>query len=128
MNCEHTEAARWAKSVDVECIGLQRLLALLHHLDIPATFAFVGATALEWPELARAAVADGHAIAGHSMLHAGPYAGRPERWQQEDVRAMVESIQQACDVRVRGLAAPGHGRVDEQTIRAAAQAGGSTTC
>jgi len=123
VDCEHTEAARWAKSVAVERLGLQRLLALLRDLSLPATFAFVGATALEFPELARAAVAHGHAIAGHSMHHDGPYAGRPEPWQQQDVRAMVQAIRQACGVRIRGLAAPDSGKVDGGTIRAAALSG-----
>lgn len=123
IDCEHTEAARWARSIAVEHVGIRRLLALLDNLHVPATFALVGTTALEFPELARAVEGHGHAIAGHSMHHAGSYAGRPERWQQQDMCAMVQSIQQACGVRVRGLAAPDHGRIDEQTIRAAARAG-----
>lgn len=123
VDCEHTEAARWATSIAVERLGLQRLLALLRDLRVPATLAFVGETALEFPELARAAVAGGHAIAGHSMRHAGAYAGRPEAWQQQDVRAMVQAIHQACGIRIRGLAAPDHGKIDAGTIRAAALAG-----
>jgi peptidoglycan/xylan/chitin deacetylase (PgdA/CDA1 family) len=123
IDCEHPEAIRWAGSEEIEAVGLRRLLDLLDTLAVPATFAFVGATALRFAGLTQACLAGGHAIAGHSMHHAGRYAGRPEEWQRTDMEQMVAAVEHACRVRVRGLAAPDHGVVDEATLRAAAAVG-----
>ncbi len=102
---------------------MQRLLVLLRELGVSATAAFVGVTARAFPELVQAWRTDGHAIAGHSMRHSRPYAGQPEDWQRSDMQEMIASIQQACDVRIRGLASPCHGLVDGATLHAAAAAG-----
>jgi peptidoglycan/xylan/chitin deacetylase (PgdA/CDA1 family) len=123
VDCEHTEAMRWSGSEAVEAVDLLRLLALLGEVAVPATFAFVGTTAIRFPELARACVAQSHVIAGHSMRHAGPYAERPDEWQRSDMQEMIAAIQQTCGRRVHGLAAPGHGVIDTATIRAAASVG-----
>lgn len=122
MDCEHTEAQRWAGGADVEVRGTAAALSLLEEAAVPATLAVVGATALAYPELAQAGVAAGHAIAGHSHRHARPYAGQPPAWQRADMRAMVAAIARACGVRVRVLAPPCHGVVDAHTLRAAEDA------
>jgi peptidoglycan/xylan/chitin deacetylase (PgdA/CDA1 family) len=123
IDCEHTEALRWSGSAAVEVAGMGRLLDLLRELEIPATVAFVGETALAYPELVRSCLVAGHAIAGHSMRHDRAYAGQPAGWQRADLQEMVAAVEGACGVRVRGLAAPCHGLVDAATLRAAAAAG-----
>jgi peptidoglycan/xylan/chitin deacetylase (PgdA/CDA1 family) len=119
VDCEHVESRRRAGSAEPEVAGTPRLLALLAELDVQATFAFVGLTAREYPQSVRAAVAGGHAIAGHSMDHAEPYAGRPRQEQEADMEQMVAAIEATCGVRVRGLATPCHGLIDGATLEAA---------
>jgi hypothetical protein len=46
-----------------------------------------------------------------------------EAWQWRDMHEMIDAIDAACGVRVRGLAAPCHGAIDRITLRAAAMAG-----
>lgn len=123
VDCEHVESRRWAGGVEPEVAGTPRLLALLAELHVPATFGFVGLTAREYPQFARAAAAGGHAIAGHSLDHAGPYAGRPVQQQEEDMEQMAAAIEAACGVRVRGLATPCHGLIDGATLEAAGHSG-----
>jgi peptidoglycan/xylan/chitin deacetylase (PgdA/CDA1 family) len=123
VDCEHVESLRWAGTVEPEVAGTPRLLSLLDELAVPATFAFVGLTAQHYPALARAAMARGHAVAGHSLDHAQAYAGRSRPEQETDIREMAAAIEAACGVRVRGLAAPCHGLIDTATLQAAARAG-----
>jgi peptidoglycan-N-acetylglucosamine deacetylase len=50
-------------------IGVPRLLELLAHLDVPATFFVPGWVAREHPRMARAIAEAGHEIAPHGWLH-----------------------------------------------------------
>ena len=123
VDCEHPEAERWAGDASLEARALPPLLALLRVAGVSATLAFVGRTAERHPELVRAAVEAGHAIAGHSHTHARAYAGQGLDWQITDLRAMRAAIAQAGGGNVRGLAPPCHGAVDAATLQAAGVAG-----
>src|SRR5829696_6854664 len=53
-------------------VGVGRVLALLEHKGIPATFFVTGHTAETYPSLARDIAAAGHEIGHHGYLHENP--------------------------------------------------------
>lgn len=123
VDVEHVEAARWAGAGTIEAPAARRMLDLLDRAGATASFAFVGLTAAEHPDLVAAARAAGHAVLGHSMRHAASYRGMAPAEQRRDLHEMVATIQQAGGGTVRGLAAPCHGEVDAATLAAGAAVG-----
>jgi peptidoglycan-N-acetylglucosamine deacetylase len=55
-------------------IGLGRVLKLLEHHAVPATFFVPAHTATSFPEAARSIVGAGHEIAAHGFVHESPVA------------------------------------------------------
>lgn len=115
---EHTEAQKYTGDPRTERVAVCTLLDALDEIGARQSFAVVGSTAELYPDLVRE-IASRHAVLGHSMDHELPYQGMPLDRQQRDVRRLRAAIEDACGVRIRGLACPFRGMADENTLRAA---------
>lgn len=121
VDVEHVAAQQFAGDARAARVATMTLLDALEPLGLRHDFALLGSTAELYPDLARE-IAERHAILGHSMFFQ-PYPSMPVERQQRDIRRMRNAIEEACGVKVRGLACPHQGLADEQTLRAAAAEG-----
>jgi peptidoglycan/xylan/chitin deacetylase (PgdA/CDA1 family) len=100
------------------------LLDVLHDLKVRATFFVVGDHVLQFPDLARRMLRDGHEVANHTMTHPPHFedlSAAGVTRELEDGAATIERY--ADDPAVRTMMRPPHGRYTEQTVRAAQRAG-----
>lgn len=74
------------------------LLDVLRHFQVRATFFVNGVRVREFPELARAVVADGHEMANHTDQHLRGHELGPVKFPQ-DVLRCEESLATVCRVR-----------------------------
>jgi peptidoglycan/xylan/chitin deacetylase (PgdA/CDA1 family) len=95
--------------------AVPRILELLRRHGVRTTFFVVGHTALAYPDLVKAIVADGHEVAHHGWVHEEPYALQRarEEWVFEQGLAALDA---AAGVTPVGYRAPGalisHNTVD----------------
>ncbi len=122
VEVEHTEAQKYAGDYRLLRVGVETLLELFDDLETHHSFAIVGTTAELYPDLVDA-IAQRHALVGHSLTHAVPYQGMPFERQRRDLRHMRRVIHEASGINVRGVACPFKGLADEHTIRAALEEG-----
>jgi peptidoglycan/xylan/chitin deacetylase (PgdA/CDA1 family) len=97
-----------------------RVLDLLAHYRVPATFFMIGGNVRAQPALARRAVAEGHAVGNHTYDHPLPFTAL----SSDRVNAEIDSTQQAI-AEVTGYSpslfrAPG-GEWDDAALSAAAE-------
>ena len=122
IDVEHQEAYKYCGDWRVTPVGTRLLLDLFDEMETKHTFCVVGITAEFLPHVIGQIRDAGHCITGHSMFHIA-YGGRSLREQTSDMARMKRTIKEAVGVGVRGLAAPFHGLVDENTPQAAHDAG-----
>jgi len=123
VDVEHVESQRYIGDFRLSRVSLVNLLDMLDEMDVKLSFCVLGITAELYPNLIRRVVERGHEVFGHSMYHEPALAGRPYAEQRHEFRRMIDAIQNATGVRLRGLACPHHGMADENTLRAAAELG-----
>lgn len=122
IDVEHREAERYTGDPRTERVATRMLLDALEEFDARFTCAVLGITAEMYPDIVRWCAAQ-HEIEAHSMFHEPPYPKMTYYQQRWDIQRTVEAIQDACSVRVRGLACPHHGMANEDTARAAIDLG-----
>jgi len=86
-------------------IGVPRLLGLLKHLEIPATFFVPGYIAENHPRMLEAIVADGHEIGLHGYLHE-KLAGLTETEEEAVLLRSIEILTRLTGRRPAGYRAP----------------------
>ncbi len=86
-------------------VGLPRVLELLDHFGITATFFVPGHTADTWPHLVREIAARGHELGNHGYLHEAPASLTPAV-EREVILRGNEAIDRAAGVRPRGYRSP----------------------
>lgn len=95
----------WSQCAYGPKVGVPRILELLAHLEIPATFFIPGYIAEQHPEMTRAIAAKGHEIGLHGYLHEKLTSLTAE----EEERILLKSIEiltQITGVAPRGYRAP----------------------
>jgi peptidoglycan/xylan/chitin deacetylase (PgdA/CDA1 family) len=86
-------------------VGLPRVLELLDHFGIKATFFVPGHTADTWPHLVREIAARGHELGNHGYLHEAPASLTPAA-EREVILRGNEAVERAGGVRPRGYRSP----------------------
>jgi peptidoglycan/xylan/chitin deacetylase (PgdA/CDA1 family) len=86
-------------------VGLPRVLELLDHFDIKATFFVPGHTADTWPHLVREIAVRGHELGNHGYLHEAPASLTPAAERDVILRGN-EAVERAAGVRPRGYRSP----------------------
>jgi peptidoglycan/xylan/chitin deacetylase (PgdA/CDA1 family) len=86
-------------------VGLPRVLELLDHFGIKATFFVPGHTADTWPHLVREIAARGHELGNHGYLHEAPASLTPAA-EREVILRGNEAVERAAGVRPRGYRSP----------------------
>ncbi|MCS7235502.1 MAG: polysaccharide deacetylase family protein [Armatimonadota bacterium] len=82
-----------------------RIVEVLAHHQVRATFFFVGRHALELPEVAREVVRAGHCVGTHTLSHPHLWTlGPGATWRE--VAAGVQAVQQATGIRPRYFRPP----------------------
>jgi polysaccharide deacetylase family protein (PEP-CTERM system associated) len=84
-----------------------RVLGILDHAQVRATFFVLGWVAERFPLLVRRIVAAGHELASHSYAHGLVYDMTPEGFR-DDLRRAKSAIEDAAGVAVRGYRAPSY--------------------
>ncbi len=122
IDVEHLEAERYTGDPRAERVATRLLLDILEEFDARFTCAVLGITAELYPDIVRWCAAR-HEVEAHSMFHEPPYPELSYARQHWDIRRSMAAIEEACGVRVRGLACPHHGLGNEDTARAAIDLG-----
>jgi peptidoglycan/xylan/chitin deacetylase (PgdA/CDA1 family) len=87
-------------------VGARRILRLLEHSGIPATFFVTGHTAETYPEIVREIVAAGHEMGHHGYLHENPISlGSREREREVLLRGLT-ALDTVTGVRPIGYRSP----------------------
>src|SRR5882672_301251 len=86
-------------------IGVPRLLGLLKHLEVPATFFVPGYIAEQHPQMVKAIVAAGHEIGLHGYLHE-KLAYLTEAQEEEILLKSIEILERMTGSRLVGFRAP----------------------
>ncbi|MGC3992167.1 MAG: polysaccharide deacetylase [Chthoniobacteraceae bacterium] len=86
-------------------IGVPRLLGLLRHLEVPATFFIPAYIAEQHPKMVEAIVAGGHEIGLHSYLHE-KLAGMTEAQEEALLLRTIEILTRLTGKRPVGFRAP----------------------
>lgn len=86
-------------------IGVPRLLELLAHLDVPATFFVPGWVAREHPRMVRAIAEAGHEIAPHGWLHEKLHTLTAAR-ERQVLRRTLATLEDLTGQRPIGYRAP----------------------
>lgn len=86
-------------------VGIWRLLDILEKHGVRATFNTCGITAERYPESARAIVAGGHEIAGHTYSHRAQWT-LSEDEEREEIRRTVATIGELTGERIVGWRCP----------------------
>jgi len=123
VDVEHREAERYTGDPRTERVATAALLEVLGALELRASCAVLGSTAECYPDVVRWLAEAGHDLLGHSMFHEPAYPDMALADQRWDHRRTREAIEDACGVRVRGIAAHYHGLTNDDTYRAAAEEG-----
>lgn len=98
----YLDAARQAYEIER---NVDYILALLHQLQIKATFFFLGRIADESPQIVRAVAKGGHEIACHSYHHRRIFGMRPGEFREKLCRAKG-SLESVGAEKVYGFRAP----------------------
>lgn len=98
-----------------------RMLDMLAHAGVPATFFLVGEAVERHPDVVRRIVAEGHAVGGHSYDHT-VITGRPAAVLRDDLARCRAAIRDACGVD-SALFRPPKGEVSLASIRTVCGAG-----
>jgi peptidoglycan/xylan/chitin deacetylase (PgdA/CDA1 family) len=86
-------------------IGVPRLLGLLRHLQIPATFFIPGRIAEDHPRMVEAIISDGHEVGLHGYLHEKlTYVNQEE--EEEILLHSIDILTRTCGSRPVGFRAP----------------------
>lgn len=86
-------------------VGLPRILSLLDHHHVRATFFVPGHTAISFPDAVRSISAAGHEIAAHGFIHESPVA--LTRTEEVDLLARSEELlHRVAGVRPLGYRSP----------------------
>jgi peptidoglycan/xylan/chitin deacetylase (PgdA/CDA1 family) len=85
--------------------GVPRLLKILAKHGITSTFFVPGYTAVRYPDVVRAIVADGHEIAHHGYLHE-PMRGKTEQQEADILDRGLEVLESVTGSRPVGYRAP----------------------
>ena len=86
-------------------IGVPRLLGLLDHLEVPATFFIPGYIVEQHPRMVEAIVAEGHEIGLHGYLHEKlAYLTEPQ--EEELLVRCIDILERFTGTRPRGFRAP----------------------
>ena len=86
-------------------IGVPRLLGLLRHLQVPATFFVPGRIVEDHPRMVEAIISDGHEVGLHGYLHEKlAYVSRDE--EEEILLRSIEILTRICGSRPVGFRAP----------------------
>lgn len=123
VDVEQREAERYTGDARSERVATTMLLDQLAQWDVRASCAVLGVTAEHYPDVVRAIAAAGHDVLGHSMFHEPAYSQMPLADQCWDHRRSREAIQDACGVRITGIAAHYHGLTNDETYASAALEG-----
>lgn len=86
-------------------IGTPRLLAILRHHDVRATFFVPGFTAERYPDVVRSIVDDGHEIAHHGYLHESA-VGLSEPAEKAIIERGLAALDKVAGLRPVGYRAP----------------------
>jgi polysaccharide deacetylase family protein (PEP-CTERM system associated) len=100
-------SAEWASFESRVCRNTHRLLDILDHAGVQATFFVLGCVARQFPMLVRQIHAAGHELASHSYDHGLVYDKTPDAFR-EDLASARDVIEQAAGVRVCGFRAPSY--------------------
>lgn len=86
-------------------VGVPRLLGLLDHLEVPATFFIPGYIAEQHPRMVEAIAARGHEIGVHGYLHE-KLAGLTEEEEEAILGRSIEALERVTGQRPVGYRAP----------------------
>ena len=82
------------------------LLNILREKSVKATFFVVGKNVLEYPDLARLLIAEGHQIASHTYSHPLNFCFLLPRRLQEELQKGMDAIVRICDIRPSHFRSP----------------------
>lgn len=88
---DHIAPASWDQYESRVVPNTERLLGLLGHMGLQATFFFLGWVAERHPDLVRAAAEAGHEIACHGYAHRLVYDLTPDQFR-DDLRRSLDAI------------------------------------
>jgi peptidoglycan/xylan/chitin deacetylase (PgdA/CDA1 family) len=94
--------------------GMWNILEVLDACRVKATFFVCGTTAEKYPEVVRAAYANGHEIAGMSYAFERVRTSSPLR-ERAIVARSAKTLEDTCGTRIRGWRCPDY-RVSPQTL------------
>jgi peptidoglycan/xylan/chitin deacetylase (PgdA/CDA1 family) len=86
-------------------VAVPRILAILRHHSVTATFFVTGLTADLYPDVVRRIAADGHEVAWHSQEHKRP-PSMTRDYHLRDLELGVETIERLTGKRPEGYRAP----------------------
>ena len=87
-------------------VGVERILRLLAHKGIAATFYVTGHTADTYPDSVRAIVAAGHEIGHHGYLHENPVSLESKDAERRVLERGLVALQHAVGIRPVGYRSP----------------------
>jgi peptidoglycan-N-acetylglucosamine deacetylase len=87
-------------------VGVERILRLLDHKGIAATFYVTGHTADTYPEHVRAIVAAGHEVGHHGYLHENPVSLESKDAERRVLELGLAALDRAAGVRPVGYRSP----------------------
>jgi polysaccharide deacetylase family protein (PEP-CTERM system associated) len=99
--------SEWASFESRVCRNTERLLDLLEHAAVPATFFVLGWVAERFPNLVKRIHRAGHELASHSYDHGLVYDKTPEAFR-DDLRRAKAALEDAAGVSVTGYRAPSY--------------------
>ena len=107
---DHPEAAAWLDVMSHQAYGprtgVPRLMRILDHQGIRATFFIPGYTAERWPDLTRSIRDAGHEIGHHGYLHEGARSATDEETEEQRLLRGLEALDAVAGVRPKGYRAP----------------------
>jgi len=95
----------WSQCAYGPTIGVPRILELLSHLEVPATFFIPGYIAEQHPRMTEAIAANSHEIGLHGYLHE-KLAGLKETQEEAILLKSLEILTRISGTRPRGYRAP----------------------
>ena len=102
-----TDISRWHELPSRVEQSTHRLLDLLDHKDVKATFFVLGWVAQHHPQLVREIASRGHEIGCHSHHHRLVFDLTPAQFR-EDTRTAMRAIEDACAITPRAYRAPSY--------------------
>lgn len=92
-----------------------RILEILKKYDVRATFFMVGKNVINYPDAARAVLAEGHEVGNHTYSH-GHVASLDEEALNDELGLCEDALEELCEYRPH-LFRPPEGAVTEQVMR-----------